>query len=962
MSALKAVLAAGVVLSLFVASAEAGEGGAGKAILYPADIDWIKNAAGDRPATAGRVVMRFDLRRVRGAERMNRAVLHLVPLPGQVISKPVEVCPVKSDWGGLSAEFRKHENEWVEANLKGTLGKLVWEQTGRKGREIAVGQETTELIFRVGEVNWEWAAYPVLRWAAPGGDLGKAVGVMGPGPAMILDVTDLAKSWAADDKANFGIALMFADENAGLAFDALCGYLRLEGAGLDIDKVTVRPEDHPAWLPKTYRAEHPRLCHPDAKWMDMIKEKPALLETPAVKNGMGPSLRLALKHKVAPTEASLNQLVEAVAADEAASYKSGWGWGALDLPILYDWVCDSLPEEELAVLALQVMRLSRHCHPMDAVSKPRAWYPLWRPLAAYPDFPGARRFVLQVKLWYVDTSLPLVHFILGDHGGYWQECAGPYLTKTDDALCQLLAAWPSATGEDLFAKNPWLEYTIYPQYYGVQPNALCIRYSLDEVHYRLPRVLRGVAGMATQRYNNPYGPGVRDGLTPTARPWGPPLAKDLPEKKQETLPLVYGGDGEGIITMRSDWTEDATFVFFKCGITGRAHNVLDTGHFAIYKRAPLTQRTGTYNEARYAGSRFSVYFRLAIAANLVVVRDPGEKPFTQPEFMADPLPNDGGQRWSATSFASGTPYSLHQVMESEVHLTSKLLAFQPGKEFTYVCGDLTPAYTDNEKTRAHTPPGALRSQRVRKFLRTLLFLPPDHLLIFDQVDSFNKDFEKTWVMHTVHEPKIDGDRAVVEYAEPVYYFYSCGGLKYALSAPKDHPFFKQHPDCKWTGRPQLYQYDGIMYVRTLLPEKARLSTVGGPGKEFWVEGENYGMRSPKKPVPGEPDTSWHPKPYDVTGESGIWRLEVRPDAPREEDCFLHVFQMGIKSQNPTPTESKLLEVKEGTGVEVDLGGGRKATVSFKKGVGGHIRIEGGGQAVVDQDLAETVLPNLPIEK
>jgi hypothetical protein len=46
---------------------------------------------------------------------------------------------------------------------------------------------------------------------------------------------------------------------------------------------------------------------------------------------------------------------------------------------------------------------------------------------------------------------------------------------------------------------------------------------------------------------------------------------------------------------------------------------------------------------------------------------------------------------------------------------------------------------------------------------------------------------------------------------------------------------------------------------------------------------------------------------------------------------------------------------------VDLGDGRKATVTFKPGVGGHIRIEG-GKAPVDADLAEKVLPNVKIEK
>ena len=46
--------------------------GEGKAFLLPADVDWISNGGTGKPATAGRVVMRFDLRRVRGAHRAIR--------------------------------------------------------------------------------------------------------------------------------------------------------------------------------------------------------------------------------------------------------------------------------------------------------------------------------------------------------------------------------------------------------------------------------------------------------------------------------------------------------------------------------------------------------------------------------------------------------------------------------------------------------------------------------------------------------------------------------------------------------------------------------------------------------------------------------------------------------------------------------------------------------------------------
>ncbi len=952
----------GEFMILCVCSAAYADDGAR---LYPADIDWINNATRHKKATAQRVVVRSDVSHITKADKIARATLHLMPLAGQAVQKPVEVCPVNSDWGGLSAEFRKHEPRWVTANANGTLGRLIWEQAGKEGPEIGMGKPTFEARFRLGDVTWQWAAYPVLKWAAPGGDIGQPVGTIEPGPAMALDLTGLVKSWTNGDKANFGVMLRFADESQEPLLDLLGAYLVLEGKGVAVDS-TPRIENHPDWLPRGYRTQHPRLCYPDEKWLAAVRANPSLLESRSITRMMGSTERLILKQRLAPAEERLKQIAEAVGRGKP--FKFG-RWVGLDRwARLYDWAYDLLSEEDRAVLALRLYRLCRACKPFWPANKPRGGDDLWPPLAVYPDIPGARKYVLRMKLHWVETILPRTHVVLGDHGGYWTECAGPYLSKTDSALCQVLTAWPSATGEDLLKKNPWLEYPIYTRYYGVRPDGLSIRFSLSNTHYRVPRVLGGVARMATQHYGNPYGPGARDGITPSARPWGPPLPKDFPEKGHQTLPLVYRADGEGIITMMSDWSEDATFIWFKCGITGRQHNRLDTGHFVIYKRAPLTVTSGCYSAARGPSGRHGCYHQLAISSNLVTVTDPNEKPFKIGWMLQDqPLPNDGGQRWTAGKFASGTPWSAAQFEKLGVHRTSKVLAFQPGKEFTYVCGDLTPAYTDRHSGTDRT--GA-RSKRVRRFLRTLLFLPPNHLVLFDQVESFNKDFVKRWILHTVNPPKIDGATTVVEHANLIFRSWRYPNwswdrnLKHAVRASEDHPFFREHPDCKWvkSSQPQLYQYDGVMVVHTLLPEKARLTTIGGPGKEFWVDGQNYGTPTKTKPTGQTQANPFRPKPHEITGEAGSWRVEVRPATARENDLFLHVFQVGVKSKDPKPTAANLIEAEGRTGVEVDLGDGRKATVAFKPGVGGHVRIERAGQVLVDQDLAEKVLPNLPIEK
>jgi len=187
-------------------------------------------------------------------------------------------------------------------------------------------------------------------------------------------------------------------------------------------------------------------------------------------------------------------------------------------------------------------------------------------------------------------------------------------------------------------------------------------------------------------------------------------------------------------------------------------------------------------------------------------------------------------------------------------------------------------------------------------------------------------------------------------------------LKGAVTATADHPFFKEHPDCKFYGgyQPQLYQYDGIMFVRTLLPENPEIVKVGGDGKECWLDGANHDGADGSEVGASGKKVAF--RPYTGEGETGRWRLEVSPSVAAENDLFLNVIQVGLKSKGAKPTAAKLVKAEGAASAEIELGDGRKATVTFRAGVGGHVKIEGGGKAAVEADLAEKVLPNLKIEK
>ena len=72
----------------------------------------------------------------------------------------------------------------------------------------------------------------------------------------------------------------------------------------------------------------------------------------------------------------------------------------------------------------------------------------------------------------------------------------------------------------------------------------------------------------------------------TAKPADPPLA------------YLAGGRGGGQFYARSDWTDAATIVGFRCTDFFGSHNHFDQGSFVIYRNGPLAMDTGCYRHPR----------------------------------------------------------------------------------------------------------------------------------------------------------------------------------------------------------------------------------------------------------------------------------------------------------------------------------------------------------------------------
>jgi len=253
------------------------------------------------------------------------------------------------------------------------------------------------------------------------------------------------------------------------------------------------------------------------------------------------------------------------------------------------------------------------------------------------------------------------------------------------------------------------------------------------------------------------------------------------------------------------------------------HQRLDFGTFQLYYRGALAISSGIYQGdfGAYGSEHWLNYYHQTISHNGLLVFDPSEKQHKRSV-------NDGGQRWP--SEGSDHPRDLEVLLSNDYRMADVTAhEFGPDEmtpEYSYIAGDITNAYTS----------------KVGKVTRAMVTLntgdetSPCVLVVFDRVVSADPSFNKTWLLHTIQEPGINGR---------------------TVSVVRDEG-----------------DYGGKLVVESLLPERASIAKVGGPGKEFWIEsvGKNYRQRLSRQSV-----------------EPGAWRVEVSPTVAAEADEFLHVL-------------------------------------------------------------------------
>lgn len=291
------------------------------------------------------------------------------------------------------------------------------------------------------------------------------------------------------------------------------------------------------------------------------------------------------------------------------------------------------------------------------------------------------------------------------------------------------------------------------------------------------------------------------------------------------------------------------------------HNHMDLGHFSIYYKGHLALDSGIYQgkdaDNGWGKENYVNYYSRTIAHNSLLIYDPDE-PKPVGGWKEKAKARDGGQFFKSSKawdnseemFKAGPSAAIlaHEIASGDV------------PDYTYFKGDITGAY----KVPSFLADYPSKVEQVR---RSFVFLNhktkgmPGSLIVLDRVISSNPSFKKTWLLHTQHKPEIKG------------------GMIFSTNTQR--------------GR------NGKLVTTVLLPESdnADITLVGGSGKEYWVDGYNYGTVSQE--------------------DAGRWRVELSPKKASKVDNFLNVLQ--VMEVNKTPMKIKKSYSKEGKYVAVEIG-------------------------------------------
>lgn len=494
-------------------------------------------------------------------------------------------------------------------------------------------------------------------------------------------------------------------------------------------------------------------------------------------------------------------------------------------------------------------------------------------IALYKDDPRGEPVMAFTQDLWKNRVLPAWRQIMGKNGG-WHE-GGEYVgLGIGGAIYEVPNMWRRATGEDYFKSEPGIRGFLDFLVYRSRPDATQMRLG-DAAWFdrqspdRLALALEYRNAAAYSLSEPPKVP------TPTSWPWGPLTDRTLYDPKAvEHLPLTKYFDGIGLVVMRSGWGPDATYITFKAGDNYWSHSHLDQGAFTIYKGGALAIDSGLY--PAYGTDHHMNYTYQTIAHNVVTVTDPNDTvplPAHGGDKNSRTIANDGGQRRVGSGWGiDPAPLDVNEwTAKREIYHTGEISHISENEGITTIVADLTSAYTNRfsgKGTFSH------RTRRVERYIRSFVYdRLNDALVIYDQLIMSQPSFTPRWLLHTIEEPVV-----------------SDKGFKIRIAST-----------------PRMGHEGGSLTGNILLPERAKILKVGGPGHEFEVDGHNYDNQ-------GEIYKLAMSRPL---AEPGAWRVEVSPGTPSDHQNFLvALFPKQAQDTTSAPPVTHLLKSGDRIGCEI----------------------------------------------
>jgi heparin/heparan-sulfate lyase len=529
------------------------------------------------------------------------------------------------------------------------------------------------------------------------------------------------------------------------------------------------------------------------------------------------------------------------------------------LAYVYDWLHDEMDDDTRDLVQ---RALARGCEEMDDDTRDHESLlgahsiRLQRPLALggialWGDHPDAGRFVQNAADRFHRGYLATQRYFAGTDGGssegWW------YLSYNLQFTLAFLATMGSATGRSWLAPEMgWYERLLEWYLYGLRGDSTFFAQGDAHVFDDLTHREGLYALLAVRESGSPQAQWLGQRVREDGELWAPYAFFDIlwSDPSVRAAPPDWPTSrlfrNVGVAVIRDSWDEDAAMASFRCEqLYTLGHTHRDNCSFTIFYKGDLALDSGIYDD--FGESHHRNYHQRTIAHNTITVFDPDEV-FT---LYGVDYANDGGQRWLRKDIdvPSSWPASIEAALDpANGFLAGGVIRYEHEDEYTYVVGDGTPSYSPH---------------KLAKFHRHFLWLDEvagwgyPVVLVLDDVIATRSGYAKAYLLHTENEPAVSGNLVSAENGE------------------------------------------GMLYQHTLEPRDARITKIGGPGREFWVNGRNY-----------PPD-----RPAEGNEQAGSWRIEVSPGAPRRADVFLHALYPADEG-TPAPLEPETFQTAHLQGCRV----------------------------------------------